>query len=65
MKKKCLLLKEALIDYVKFYYLGVLKDREMRNAIDIFEMLLDENVDVSDFIPIIRQMQFDLDMVAV
>lgn len=65
MKKKCLLLKEALIDYVRFYYLGVLKDREMKHAIDIFEMLLDEHVDVSDFIPIIRQMQFDLDMVAV
>lgn len=63
MKKKSKLLKDILIDYVRLYYLGVLNDRELKNAISCFEALLDENVDVEDFIPIIRQMQFDLDMV--
>ena len=35
---------------------------EKRNALRIFEALLDENIEVSDFIPIMRQIQFDLDM---
>ena len=65
MKKKTVVLKEILIDYVGLYYSGVLNERSLRNAIDIFHILLDENVDLSDFIPIVRQMQFDLDMVAV
>ncbi len=60
MKKK--LLKEVLIDYVRLYYLDVLNNIEKRNALKIFELLLDEGIDVSDFIPIMRQMQFDLDM---
>lgn len=63
MKKKSKLLKDILIDYVRLYYLGVLNDREIKNAISCFEALLDENVDVEDFIPIMRQMQFDLDTV--
>jgi hypothetical protein len=40
-----------------------LNDREIKNAISCFEALLDEDVNVEDFIPIIRQMQFDLDTV--
>jgi pyruvate kinase len=61
MKKKTLL-KEVLIDYVRLYYLDVLNNIEKKNALKIFEALLDENIEVSDFIPIMRQMQFDLDM---
>jgi hypothetical protein len=34
------------------------------NALKIFEALLDEKIDVIDFIPVMRQMQFSLDMVA-
>jgi hypothetical protein len=63
MKKKSRVLKDILIDYVRLYYLGVLNDREIKNAISIFELLLDDEVNVEDFIPIIRQMQFDLDTV--
>ena len=61
MKKKTLL-KEVLIDYVRLYYLDVLNDIEKKNALKIFEALLDEDIEVSDFIPIMRQIQFDLDM---
>jgi pyruvate kinase len=61
MKKKTLL-KEVLIDYVRLYYLDVLNNIEKKNALKIFEALLDENIEVSDFIPIMRQIQFDLDM---
>jgi hypothetical protein len=63
MKKKSRVLKDILIDYVRLYYLGVLNDREIKNAISIFELLLDDEINVEDFIPIIRQMQFDLDTV--
>jgi hypothetical protein len=63
MKKKSRVLKDILIDYVRLYYLGVLNDREIKNAISIFELLLDDEISVEDFIPIIRQMQFDLDTV--
>ena len=63
MRKKNKLLKELLIDYVRFYYMGYLKDVEKIKAIKIFETLLDEGIDVRDFIPIIRQMQYDLDMI--
>jgi len=31
----------------------------------IFEELLDAGVDMSDYIPVMRQMQYDLDMVMV
>ena len=61
MKKKTLL-KEVLIDYVRLYYLDVLNNIEKKNALKIFELLLDEEIEVSDFIPIMRQIQFDLDM---
>jgi hypothetical protein len=61
MKKKTLL-KEVLIDYVRLYYLDVLNNIEKKNALKIFEALLDEDIEVSDFIPIMRQIQFDLDM---
>ena len=61
MKKKTLL-KEVLIDYVRLYYLDVLNNIEKKNALRIFEALLYENIEVSDFIPIMRQIQFDLDM---
>jgi len=61
MKKKTLL-KEVLIDYVRLYYLDVLNNIEKKNALKIFEALLDGNIEVSDFIPIMRQIQFDLDM---
>lgn len=65
MKKKNRLLKELLIDYVRFYYMGFLKYNEKQKAISIFETLLDDGIDVRDFIPIIRQMQFDLDTLEV
>lgn len=61
MKKKNYLLKELLVDYVRFYYMGFLKNVEMEKAIKIFETLLDDGVDVKDFIPIMRQIQYDLD----
>ncbi len=57
------LLRAILIDYVRFYYLGMLEDSEIKNAILIFESLLEANENVEDFITIIRQMQFELDMV--
>ncbi len=57
------LLRAILIDYVRFYYLGILEDSEIKNAILIFESLLEANENVEDFITIIRQMQFELDMV--
>lgn len=57
------LLRALLIDYVRFYYLGILEDSEIKNAILIFESLLEANENVEDFITIIRQMQFELDMV--
>jgi hypothetical protein len=63
MKKKKDLLYDVLIDYVGFFYSGNLKPAQIKTAIEIFEALLDANVDVKDFIPIMRQMQFDLDMV--
>lgn len=57
------LLRDLLIDYVRFYYLGILEQNEIKNAILIFECLLENGENVQDFITIIRQMQFDLDMV--
>lgn len=63
MKKKNHILKEILVDYVRFYYMGYLKDIEKEKAIKIFESLMDKNIDVSDFIPVMRQIQYDLDMI--
>jgi len=34
------------------------------NALKIFEILQDEKIDVNDFIPVMRQMQFSLDLLA-
>lgn len=65
MKKKNLVLRSLLIDYVRFYYMGYLKDIEKKKAIEVFELLLDEGMDLKDFIPIIRQMQYDLDTLEV
>jgi hypothetical protein len=57
------LLRSVLIDYIRFYYLGLLEVNEIRNAISVFEALLEDDENVEDFITIIRQMQFELDMV--
>jgi len=57
------LLRSVLIDYIRFYYLGLLEVNEIRNAISVFEALLEGDENVEDFITIIRQMQFELDMV--
>lgn len=65
MKKKNKILRQFLIDYVRFYYMSYLKDSEKRLAIEVFELLSDEGIDVRDFVPIIRQMQYDLDLLDV
>lgn len=57
------LLRSVLIDYIRFYYLGLLDVNEIRNAISVFEALLEDDENIEDFITIIRQMQFELDMV--
>jgi hypothetical protein len=59
------LLRDILIDYIGFFYHGVLSPIALRNAMKIFEELLDAGVDMSDYIPVMRQMQYDLDMVMV
>lgn len=65
MRKKNKILRGFLIDYVRFYYMGFLKDIEKKRAIEVFELLSDEGIDVRDFVPIIRQMQYDLDLLGV
>ena len=65
MKKKNKILREFLIDYVRFYYMGYLNDSEKKRAIEVFELLGEEGIDVRDFVPIIRQMQYDLDQMRV
>jgi hypothetical protein len=57
------LLRSVLIDYIRFYYLGLLETNEIKNAILVFEALLEGDENVEDYITIIRQMQFELDMV--
>ena len=37
------LLKQVLVDYIGFFYKGVMTERELRNALLIFEALLDMN----------------------
>jgi hypothetical protein len=59
------LLRDILIDYIGFFYQGVLNPRALRNAMKIFEQLLDLGADMRDYIPVMRQMQYDLDMVMV
>ena len=57
------LLRSVLIDSIRFYYLGMLETNEIKNAILVFEALLEGDENVEDYITIIRQMQFELDMV--
>ena len=66
MTKKNKLLYDALIDYVSYFYNSSnMPDSAKLNALRIFEALQDEKVDVNDFIPVMRQMQFSLDMIAI
>ena len=60
---KAFLLYACSVVYIRFYYLGLLEVNEIRNAISVFEALLEGDENVEDFITIIRQMQFELDMV--
>jgi hypothetical protein len=39
-------------------------DSAKMNALKIFEVLQDEKIDVNDFIPVMRQIQFSLDLLA-
>ena len=65
MTRKNKMLYDALIDYVSYFYNSSdMPDSAKMNALKIFEALLDEKIDVNDFIPVMRQMQFSLDMVA-
>jgi len=41
----------------------MLETGEIKNAISVFEALLEADENVEDYITIIRQMQFELDMV--
>jgi hypothetical protein len=41
----------------------MLETNEIKNAILVFEALLEGDENVEDYITIIRQMQFELDMV--
>ncbi len=59
------LLKQVLVDYIGFFYKGVLTERELKNALLIFEALLDMDEDMSDYTPVMRQMQYDMDCVMV
>ena len=64
MTRKNKMLYDALIDYVSYFYnCSDMPDSAKLNALKIFEALLDEKIDVNDFIPVMRQMQFSLDMV--
>ena len=66
MTKKNKLLYDALIDYVSYFYDSTdMPDNAKMNALKIFEHLLDEKIDVNDFIPVMRQMQLSLDMVGI
>jgi len=64
MTKKNRMLYDALIDYVSYFYnYPDMPDSAKMNALKIFEHLLDERIDVNDFIPVMRQIQLSLDMV--
>ena len=66
MTKKNKMLYDVLIDYVSYYYnCSDMPESAKLNALKIFEALLDEKIDVNDFIPVMRQMQFSLDMIAI
>ena len=65
MTKKNKMLYDALIDYVSFFYnCSDMPEVAKLNALKIFELLQDEKIDVNDFIPVMRQIQFSLDMIA-
>ena len=64
MTRKNKMLYDALIDYVAYFYnCSEMPDVAKLNALKIFELLQDEKIDVNDFIPVMRQMQFSLDMI--
>ena len=64
MTKKNKMLYDALIDYVAYFYnCSEMSDSAKLNALKIFELLQDEKIDVNDFIPVMRQIQFSLDMI--
>ena len=64
MTKKNKMLYDALIDYVSYFYnCSDMPDSAKLNALKIFELLQDEKIDVIDFIPVMRQIQFSLDMI--
>jgi Ca2+-binding EF-hand superfamily protein len=66
MTRKNKMLYDALIDYVSFFYnCSDMPEVAKLNALKIFELLQDEKIDVNDFIPVMRQIQFSLDMIAV
>jgi hypothetical protein len=66
MTKKNKMLYDALIDYVSYFYnCSRMPESAKMNAIKIFEHLLDEKVDVNDFIPVMRQIQLSLDLVEI
>ena len=64
MTRKNKMLYDALIDYVAYFYnCSEMPDNAKLNALKIFELLQDEKIDVNDFIPVMRQIQFSLDMI--
>ena len=65
MTKKNKVLYDALIDYVSYFYnCSDMPESAKYNALKIFEQLQDEKIDVNDFIPVMRQIQFSLDLLA-
>jgi len=65
MTRKNKMLYDALIDYVSYFYnFSDMPDSAKLNALKVFEALQDEKIDVIDFIPVMRQMQFSLDLLA-
>ena len=64
MTKKNKMLYDALIDYVSYFYNSSdMPESAKYNALKIFETLQDDKIDVNDFIPVMRQIQFSLDMI--
>ena len=66
MTKENRMLYDALIDYVSYFYnCSDMPENAKINIIKIFEHLLDENINVNDFIPVVRKIQLSLDTVGV
>ena len=64
MTRKNKMLYDALIDYVSYFYNSSdMPESAKLNALKIFELLQDEKIDVNDFIPVMRQIQFSLVMI--